>query len=162
MEALAPRLRLRFEPVAAFVVAMLLLPAVFGIAPNAPSLQSGWRHLAGFALPTDRVHFGIENTPGSEYDWLVTNSVPIKYRYHYLTDGVNTAGGTSDPCGANAGWQTWGTTWVDDYMTQAAAIGAIPVFTYYQLVGSNPAVGSDTPADEASKINNTPATASAI
>ena len=155
MEALVTKLRLRYGPLAAFVVALLLMPTVLVASPLVQSLQTGSRKVASFALPTDRVHFGIENTPGSEYDWLVSNSVPIKYRYHYLTDGVNTAGGTSDPCGANAGWQTWGTTWVDDYMTQAAAIGAIPVFTYYQLVGSNPAVGSDTPADEASKISNT-------
>jgi hypothetical protein len=80
----------------------------------------------------------------------------VKYRYQYLAGGVNTGGGSSDPnCGTNKGWQTWNSpagAFVTDYIANTVP-NRIPVFTYYELVQSNPVAGSDRAADELIKIS---------
>jgi PKD repeat protein len=107
-------------------------------------------------LPTDRLHFGLQSDEASQLTWLKATNVPVKYRYQYLVDGVNTGGGSTDPnCGANAGWQTWASpagAFVTSYINDTVPT-RIPVFTYYQLVPSNPAPASDATADELTKIS---------
>ncbi len=106
-------------------------------------------------LPTDRLHFGLQSDEGAQLTWLQATNVPVKYRYQYLVDGVNTGGGSSDPnCGSNAGWQTWASpagAFATNYINDTVP-SRIPVFTYYQIVPSNPAAGSDATGDELTKI----------
>ncbi|HYT12633.1 MAG TPA: hypothetical protein VEL12_07585, partial [Candidatus Nitrosopolaris sp.] len=77
------------------------------------------------SLPTDRLHFGLANGPGTQLDWMVATGVPWHYRYQYLAGGINTGGGSTDPnCGANVGWQTWNSPagqFVTDYINASAA-----------------------------------------
>src|SRR5713226_5887471 len=119
----------------------LLLPAPAQAAPSVGSL------VARAALPSDRLHFGLANSPGTDFNWLVSSGIPWHYRYQYLAGGINTGGVAGDPCGANAGWQTWNSPagqFVTDYITASVAQRAIPVFTYYEIVQSNPSPGSES------------------
>ena len=105
-------------------------------------------------LPSDRLHFGISNGPGTDLNWLVASGVPFKYRYQYLAGGINLGGTLGDPCGANSGWQTWNSPagqYATNYMNESAAHSAIPVFTYYEIVQSNPSPGDESA--ELSKIS---------
>ncbi len=98
-------------------------------------------------LPTDRLHFGLANSPGAGLNWMVSSGVPWRYRYQYLSGGVNTAGGSTNPCAANAGWQTWNSPagqFATDYINTSAAHSYIPVFTYYEIVQSNPSPGVES------------------
>jgi len=119
----------------------LLLPLPAQAAPQLSPM------VARAALPSDRLHFGLANSPGTDFNWLVASGVPWHYRYQYLAGGVNTGGVAGDPCGANAGWQTWNSPagqFVTDYITASVAQRAIPVFTYYEIVQSNPSPGTES------------------
>jgi hypothetical protein len=80
-------------------------------------------------LPTTFA-LGLANGPGSE-SWMTGSGVPWNYRYQYLAGGVNTGGG----------WATWNSPagqFATYYLDASAAMGVIPVFTYYMLTQSNP------------------------
>ncbi len=98
-------------------------------------------------LPTDRLHFGLANAPGSDLNWFVASGVPWRYRYQYLAGGINVGGAAGDPCGANNGWQTWNSpagAFASFYINDSVAHGAIPVLTYYEIVQSNPSAGNES------------------
>src|SRR5260370_24357254 len=81
---------------AAFVSALgLLLPLPAQAAPQVGPM------VARVGLPSDRLHFGLANSPGTDFNWLVTSGVPWHYRYQYLAGGVNNGGGSTDPCDPN-------------------------------------------------------------
>jgi len=99
------------------------------------------------SLPSDSLHFGVANGPGTELDWLVSSRVPWRYRYQYLAGGINNGGTPGDPCGPNSGWQTWNSPagqFVTNYINDSVAHSAIPVFTYYEIVQSNPSPGNES------------------
>ena len=105
-------------------------------------------------LPVDRLHFGIANQPDS-LAWMTESRVPWRYRYTYLSGGVNTGGG----------WQTWqepGTPglYATRYLESSRAAGYLPVFSYYMLLQSSPSSGADEAARDYTNLNN-PATMSA-
>src|SRR6266851_3340992 len=128
----------------------LLMPLAAQAAPQAVTAA------ARVALPSDRLHFGLANSPGTDFNWLVSSGVPWHYRYQYLAGGINTGGVAGDPCGANAGWQTWNSPagqFVTNYITASVVQRAIPVFTYYEIVQSNPSPGSESA--ELTKISTT-------
>jgi len=103
-------------------------------------------HLAA-GLPSDRLHFGLANAPGNS-SWMQTSGVPWKYRYQYLSGGVNTG----------AGWETWNSPpgqFATFYMSDSDSIGAIPVFTYYELLQSLPSTGGTELDRDYSNLNNT-------
>ena len=55
---------------------------------------------------------------------MKSSGVPWKYRYTYLSAGVNTG----------HGWETWNTPagqYATNYLSDTDSIGAIPVFSYY-------------------------------
>jgi len=65
---------------------------------------------------------------------VTQSGVPFDYAYQYLAGGVNTGGG----------WQTWNASaqfplW---YARDAAARGAVPVFSYYMLLQSTGPCGT--------------------
>lgn len=93
-------------------------------------------------LPTA---FGL-GVSSSDTRWMTESQVPWTYRYQYLTGGVNTG----------RGWATWRRdgTFVRDYLQDSEALNAIPVFTYYQLLVSEPAAGSDEQTKVLSNLAN--------
>ena len=134
--------RHRARAITAGVIAALTLalPATAhaGAAPTA---------IARATLPADRLHFGLANGPGTDLDWLTAGHVPFRYRYQYLAGGINNGGTPGDPCGANSGWQTWNSPagqFVTNYINDSVAHSAIPVFTYYEIVQSNPSPGNES------------------
>src|SRR6202171_2931255 len=102
-------------------------------------------------LLASRLEFGLGNGPG-DLSWMTSSGVPWKYRYQYLAGGVNTA----NP------WQTWQDPalppgqFAVDYMKNSttAPANSIPVFTYYELLQSNPSTGSDESSRDFSNLNN--------
>ena len=137
--------RLRAGMAAAMLTSALLVPPPITAAPMVN---------ARVPLPTDRLHFGLGNDPGQE-SWFTTSGVPWRYRYAYLAGGINNAGGTTDPCGANGGWQTWNSpagAYATYYMQNSAADHAIPVFTYYEINQSNPSAYNESA--ELTKVSN--------
>jgi hypothetical protein len=111
----------------------------------AGSYQAAARGAA--ALPQDRLHFGIANGP-SDLSWMTSSGVPWRYRYQYLAGGVNTG----------KGWETWNTptgAFATLYVNASGANGYIPVFTYYELLQSNPSTGANESDRDFSNLNNT-------
>jgi hypothetical protein len=100
---------------------------------------------AAITLPAG-LHFGLGNGPG-DLGWMTSSGVPWRYRYCYLAGGVNTG----------KGWETWNSPpgqYAAYYMTDSAANGYIPVFSYYELLQSNPSVGIDESDRDFSNLNN--------
>jgi hypothetical protein len=108
-------------------------------------------HSAAAQLPAGRLEFGLANGP-TDLSWMTSSGVPWKYRYQYLAGGVNTA----NP------WQTWQDPalppgqFAVDYMKNSSTAPAnyIPVFTYYELLQSNPSTGADESSRDFSNLNN--------
>jgi hypothetical protein len=99
------------------------------------------------ALPQSRLQFGLANNP-SDVGWMTGSGVPWAYRYVYLAGGVNTA----NP------WQNWNSptgAYATNYMNASNANGYIPVFTYYELLQSNPSTGANESDRDFSNLNNT-------
>jgi hypothetical protein len=90
---------------------------------------------------------GVSDSPGDA--GALRAHAPVDMRYQYLAGGVNTG----------RGWATWnpGGSFVSMYVRESIAAHMIPVFTYYQLLQSQPASGSSEPAKDLSNLRN-PAT----
>ncbi|TMB60598.1 MAG: hypothetical protein E6J51_12835, partial [Chloroflexi bacterium] len=100
---------------------------------------------AAVTLPAG-LHFGLGNNPG-DLGWMTASGVPWRYRYCYLAGGVNTS----------SGWETWNLPpgqYAAYYMSNSAAQGYIPVFSYYELLQSNPSVGANESDRDFSNLNN--------
>jgi hypothetical protein len=86
--------------------------------------------------------FGLRNGPGQIN---LIKDLKVNYRYQYLSGGVNTS----------SNWKTWNTPSGDFarlYLNDSEANGFIPVFTYYQIIGSNPKPYTEPPFEN---LNNT-------
>ena len=134
-------LKIRNSPA---LLALLLIAACGGegettsgkdIAPPAttpPSSQMG----APEGLP-EHFSLGLANSP-TQLSWMIDSGVPWDFRYQYLAGGVNTGNG----------WTTWNSPpgqFATRYMRASEANGYVPVFTYYQIVQSNPNPGDEDP-----------------
>src|SRR6202035_4223202 len=100
---------------------------------------------ADAALPAG-LNFGLGNDP-SGLGWMTSSGVPWRYRYTYLSAGVNTGNG----------WETWNSPpgqYAAYYMSDSAAHGYIPVFSYYELLQSNPSAGNNESDRDFSNLNN--------
>jgi hypothetical protein len=127
-----------------------VVAAAAAVSAHAPAVSAATRA----SLPNDRLHFGLGNDPGGQ-SWFSASHVPWRYRYTYLAGGINLGGAAADPCGANNGWQTWNSpagAYATNYMQSSATLGAIPVFSYYEIVQSNPSPGDESA--ELTKIAN--------
>ncbi len=94
----------------------------------------------------DRLHVGLANGPG-DLSWMTSSGVPWRYRYQYLSGGVNTG----------QGWETWNSpsgAFATYYMDASGTAGYIPVFSYYELLQSNPSTGSNELDRDYSNLNN--------
>ena len=80
---------------------------------------------------------------------MTTSSVPWKYRYQYLSAGVNTG----------HGWETWNTplgAFAGYYMSASGGAGYTPVFSYYEICQSLPAsCTGNQQTDDYNNLNNT-------
>src|SRR5437588_820369 len=98
------------------------------------------------ALPQTRLEFGVANDPGN-LGWMTASGVPWGYRYQYLSAGVNT----------NQGWEIWNSptgAFATSYMDASSANGYLPVFSYYELLQSNPSTGANESDRDYSNLNN--------
>ena len=102
---------------------------------------------AALPLPSDRLHFGLSNLDGT---WMKNSGVPWRYRFQYLSAGVNTGNG----------WETWQDLslppgqFAVDYMASSTTLSAIPVFTYYELLQSTPSSGANENDRDFNNLNN--------
>ncbi len=90
--------------------------------------------------------FGLANGPG-EIGWMTSSGLPRGYRYQYLAGGVNTG----------TGWETWNSPpgqFAGYYMTNSAANGYLPVFSYYELLQSMPSSGTNESDRDFNNLNN--------
>ena len=130
----------------ATLLGFLLLALVVGYGRSAEPLQV---HAAGSSgLPQDRLHFGVGNDPG-HLDWMTSSGVPWRYRYQYLSGGVNTP--PPQP------WIYWNSptgAFATYYMNNSNANGYIPVFTYYEMLQSLPSSGANESDRDFSNLNN--------
>jgi hypothetical protein len=87
--------------------------------------------------PSTHLEVGLTDSPGGAA--ALHASGAYKFRYQYLSGGVNTG----------HGWSTWntGAKFADYYVDESVAQGLTPVFIYYQLLQSSPAGGSESQAD---------------
>jgi hypothetical protein len=111
-----------------------------GGPPVPPVVGSG---LLPAGLP-NHLAIGLGNFDIGPGTWISASGVAWKYRYQYLSGGV-------DP---GKGWSTWNTPAGDfalRYMNKSLANGMIPVFDYYQIRESSPNAGSEDPD---SKLQN--------
>ena len=98
----------------------------------------GWpRHVA----------LGVSDPPGHASS--LARQAHLDARYQYLAGGVNTG----------RGWATWnpGGTFASMYVRESIKAHLIPVLTYYQLLQSAPAKGSDELSKDLSNLRS-PAT----
>ncbi len=89
---------------------------------------------------------GLANQPGS-IGWMTGSGVSWDARYQYLAGGVNTG----------YGWSTWNTPagqFANYYMDDSYTNNYLPVFTYYMMLQSNPAVGNTEPTKDYNNLTN--------
>ncbi|HYR13673.1 MAG TPA: hypothetical protein VEQ67_05565, partial [Mycobacterium sp.] len=132
----------RIGPSIALCLAVLCLPMLSTVGPARLTVRTA----SALALPQERLHFGVANDPGN-LGWMTSSGVPWRYRYQYLAGGVNTG----------TGWETWNSpagAFAAMYMTNSAANSYIPVFTYYELLQSQPSTGSNESDRDYSNLNN--------
>ncbi|GAC1471860.1 MAG: hypothetical protein PVSMB3_04010 [Candidatus Dormibacteraceae bacterium] len=127
-----------------------LVVLVVALAADHPALaapSSASSHVAAaLTLPADRLHFGLANGPDN-LGWMTGSGVPWRYRYQYLAGGVNTG----------TGWETWNSpsgAFASYYMTASGNNSYLPVFTYYELLQSNPSTGANESDRDFSNLNN--------
>ncbi|HEX2680152.1 MAG TPA: hypothetical protein VHQ03_02550, partial [Candidatus Dormibacteraeota bacterium] len=96
-------------------------------------------------LPASRLEFGLSNF---DTTWMNSSGVPWRYRFQYLSSGVNTG----------TGWETWNSPlgqFAVNYMNASTTAPAnyIPVFTYYELLQSLPSTGADEKSRDYNNLN---------
>ncbi len=118
------------------VLASAVSPARATTTPlTLPSVPAGW--------PTT-FQLGMSSGPGDAGRMYAT--APFGLRSQYLAGGANTGNG----------WAAWNPDgmFASIYARESAAEGIRPVFDYYMLLQSSPAVGADEAAKDLSNLNN--------
>ncbi len=122
--------------------------AVLALVACTPGGQQAPRKPAAVPnpLPSGHLEFGLANQP-QDLGWMVSSSVPWKYRYQYLAGGVNTG----------QGWEGWSHpvgSFATEYLTESGHHSYIPVFTYYEMLQSNPGKGRDDSEKDYTNLTN--------
>jgi hypothetical protein len=117
------------------LVVLLLLLAAALPATAAAKLPSSW---------PSTLQIGVTEQPNTAA--TMQQQAPFGFRYQYLTGGVNTG----------SGWSTWNPdgTFVSLYIAESRKAHVTPVFTYYQLLPSQPAAGNDEKAKDIANLHN--------
>jgi len=134
------------RPLALAVALSVAVLISAGLVPTAGAHQA---RLGAASLPSTRLEFGLSN---GDVTWMTSSGVPWRYRFTYLSGGVNTTDN----------WLTWQDPakppgqFALDYMTSSTASPAsyIPVFTWYQLLQSTPSTGASELDRDYSNLNN--------
>lgn len=119
-------------------LAVLMAGASHNLALAGVPMPAGWpRHVA----------LGVSDPPGDAQS--LRAHAGLDMRYQYLAGGVNTG----------HGWATWNPdgSFVSMYLHESVAADMTPVFSYYQLLQSQPSVGSSEQARDLSNLRD-PAT----
>jgi hypothetical protein len=113
-------------------------PRVLALLFSMAALPLGWPH---------HLLLGVTDSPGDAQQ--LAQRAHVDARYQYLSAGVNTG----------HGWSTWNPrgTFASMYVRESIAAHQIPVFSYYQLLQSSPAIGSSEREKDLSNLRN-PAT----
>jgi hypothetical protein len=100
------------------------LATALPLAAIAVPIPAGWPH---------HLALGLTDQPGGAQ--ALESHAPLDMRYQYLAGGVNTG----------HGWSTWNEngTFASMYVSESINAHVIPVLTYYQLLQSYPAAGTD-------------------
>jgi hypothetical protein len=124
------------------LVLLLLLSVV--VTPGRATATSSALPGTPVGWPTT-FQLGMSSGPGDAGRMRATAA--FGFRSQYLAGGVNTGGG----------WATWNPdgTFASIYARESAAQNIRPVFDYYMLLQSSPAVGADEAAKVLSNLNNT-------
>jgi hypothetical protein len=133
----------------ALSLAFLVVLSIAGGVSSAHATAPRAIRSAPAPLPSDRLQFGLNNLDAG---WMTSSGVPWRYRFQYLSAGVNTG----------KGWETWQDPakppgqFALDYMNSSTTSPAnyIPVFTYYELLQSSPSTGSSESTRDFSNLNN--------
>lgn len=91
---------------------------------------------------------GLSNAPGAINN-MQTGGATWDARYQYLTGGVNFA--------VPNNWTTWNSPpgqFATNYINESVSNGYLPVFTYYQIYPSYPAVGTSEAEKDYNNLNN--------
>src|SRR5256712_14053548 len=132
----------RVRAISAALAMTLAVSAAFVLAPH-----SSPAHAVAPPLPNSRLEFGVGNSP-SDLSWMTSSGVPWKYRYQYLSGGVDPGqrlGALNPSSGAFGAF----------YMDASLANGYIPVFPYYELLQSTPSSGANESDRDYNNLNNT-------
>ncbi|MBV9468751.1 MAG: hypothetical protein JO316_23950 [Abitibacteriaceae bacterium] len=89
---------------------------------------------------------GLSSLP-DDYNWLVQSHIPWSARYTYLTGGVNTPNN----------WTYWNSPtgqYATYYLNNSGQAHCLPVFTYYQILASNPRPYDETLPAYVAKFND--------
>ena len=117
------------------------------LLPPSPRWQA--RAASAPSIATNRLEFGLSNGP-SDLSWMTGSGVPWRYRYQYISGGVNTSGN----------WETWQDPSLPpgqfalDYVTASRSSGYIPVFSWYELLQSSPSSGSSESDRDFNNLND--------
>jgi hypothetical protein len=122
------RARRRSQAALAPTVAALALVATPAAAAKLPPLPHAW---------PKTLQLGLTDSPGGAA--ALRARAPFGFRYQYLAGGVNTG----------RGWATWNPdgTFASGYVRESRSRSIIPVFSYYMLLQSGPAVGDEAQTD---------------
>jgi hypothetical protein len=114
--------------ISACFCAWMVLSLGSNAAPALAPLPSAW---------PGQIELGLADSPGGAAALKAT--APFRFRYQYLSAGVNTG----------YGWSTWNPNgdFARFYIQDSIGSGIIPVFTYYNLLQSLPGGGSESSAD---------------
>jgi hypothetical protein len=93
---------------------------------------------------TKRFELGLSSQPGQATAQRA--KAPFRFRYQYLPGGVNTG----------SGWSTYnpGGTFVSLYVRESRRAQVTPVFPYYNMLQSRPAVGAGEAERDLSNLRN--------
>src|SRR3954447_20595314 len=110
------------------LAALVALLAAAPASAKLPARPPGW---------PGTVALGLSDQPGGAA--ALRAAAPLRFRYQYLSGGVNTGDG----------WATWNPagTFVTRYVRESRAAHIGPVFTYYTLLQSRPAGGDEASVD---------------
>jgi len=138
---------------ALLVPALLLINATGAAAqvkpPPATPLPAVTPHTALGGLPAglpSHLWLGVSSSP-VDLAWLTGSGAAWDARYQYLAGGVNTGDGW-------AGWNTPAGQFAAYYMAASGGANVLPVFTYYQLLQSNPHSGGTEWEQDYNNLNN--------
>lgn len=137
------------------LMAVFLFVSVVGNAfPTSLVATAGAASLPPYPTALPRTMFlGLDNNtkkrqPNVGIQWMIDSHIPWDTRGTFLSGGVNTS----------SNWTTWASpagAYASKYMQESAGGNYLPVFDYYELLGSLPAVGTTEKQKVTSNLMNT-------